>query len=80
MNRPKPPGKNNDPWRAAAIAGVLGADLVVNLLAGYWLGGLRSNWTGGRPVWKAVGVMLGLFSGIASIVFLIKKFLEEQDG
>jgi ATP synthase protein I len=72
------PGDIN-PWKAAGLVGALGADLVVCILAGYFAGVYLSKWTGGGQGWVAGGVIVGLAVGIISIVFLIKRVLEDSN-
>jgi uncharacterized protein YneF (UPF0154 family) len=62
--------------RYAGLAGAIGMDLVVCILLGYFGGAWISDRTGQRA-WMAAGVLLGLFIGLAFIVLLIKRFLED---
>lgn len=81
MNKPNKPGKNSNPWRAAALVSAIGADMLICILGGYYVGKWMSGRMGGEPIWMAVGTLTGLGFGIVSIVYLIKKFLlEDQDG
>ena len=66
----------DNPWRAAALVGVMGVDAAVCVTLGYFLGRL---W-GGTPVWVAVGTLAGLAVGILTCVMLVKRFLEDSDG
>jgi ATP synthase protein I len=43
----KEPDPKDNPWRAAALTTAIGIDLVVCLLAGYWLGEWLSHMFGG---------------------------------
>ncbi|UUZ91268.1 AtpZ/AtpI family protein [Paenibacillus sp. P25] len=75
--------KNNasdNPWRAVALVSAIGADLVVCMLAGFWLGDLVSKWQGGRPIWLVVGVMLGFFVGVYSVFLILRKFTGGSNG
>lgn len=60
----------DNPWRAAGLTTALGADLVVCLFGGYWLGGALS---GNSLLWQLLGLGLGLIVAVVSIYFLIKK-------
>lgn len=76
MNRPNP---NENPWRAAALVGVLGVDLALCVLLGYFGGAYISNRTGGHKAWVIAGILAGLAAGIVSGIFLIKRFLEDTN-
>ncbi|TVY10962.1 AtpZ/AtpI family protein [Paenibacillus cremeus] len=64
----------DNPWQAVALVTAIGADLVVCMLAGYWLGNLISKWQGGQPIWLVVGIMLGFLIGVASIILILRKY------
>lgn len=72
--------KDENPLRAAALLGIMGADVAVCILAGYGLGYLLHNKLGFSEGWIVGGVLGGLVVGIASVVLLLRKFLEEPDG
>jgi ATP synthase protein I len=69
----KQPNRNDNPWRAAALTTAIGIDLVVCLLAGYWLGSWLSQ-VFGVQLWLLGGFILGLAAGIISIYFMIKQY------
>ncbi len=75
MNR-----KNNadSPWRAAGMVGVMGVDMAVCLFIGYWIGDWTRDRFGGSIVWLLGGLVLGLAVGIISVIYLIKRMLEES--
>lgn len=77
MKRSNP--RDLNPWKAAGLVSAIGADLVVCIVAGYFAGVYLSKWTGGGPMWVAGGVLAGLAVGILSIVFLIKRILEDSN-
>lgn len=60
------------------MVSAIGADLIVCMAAGYFLGKYISDLTGQR-VWIAGGLIVGMAVGIVSIVFLIKRLLEEPN-
>lgn len=76
MNKPNP---NENPWKAAALVGVLGIDLALCVLLGYFGGAYISNRTGGSAAWVVSGVLVGLLAGIVSGILLIKRFLEDAN-
>jgi ATP synthase protein I len=76
----KPNRTGDSPWRAAGLVGVMGLDIAVCLIAGYWLGQLASDRFGGSGGWIVLGLLLGLAAGIVSVVFLVKKVLSDSDG
>lgn len=71
---------NSDPGhnarKYAGLAGSIGMNLVVCILLGYFGGDFLSERTG-HKVWLAAGLLLGLFTGLAFIVLLVKRFLED---
>jgi ATP synthase protein I len=71
---------NDNPWRAVALVSAIGVDLIVCMLAGYWLGSLVSSWKGGQPIWLVVGVMLGFFVGVYSVVLILRKYTGGSNG
>ncbi|MFD0871865.1 Putative F0F1-ATPase subunit (ATPase_gene1) [Chlamydia abortus] len=75
----KKPNPNDNPWRAAGMVSAIGADLIVCILLGYFGGSFVSDRFGLSPAWKAGGLIIGLFVGIVSVVFLIKRFLEDTN-
>ena len=75
MKKPNPGGMN--PWKAAGLVSAIGADLVVCILGGYFAGAYLSE-KSGHPIWVAAGVIIGLAIGIASVVFMIKRVLEDS--
>ncbi len=75
MNR-----KNNadNPLRAAGLVGVMGVDIAGCLFIGYWIGEWARDRFGGSIAWLLGGLVLGLAAGIISVVYLIKRMLEDS--
>jgi F0F1-type ATP synthase assembly protein I len=71
--------KSNKPWKAAAFVGVIGVDLAVMTLAGFWTGRYVDRLWGSDPVFLIIGVLLGLGLGIFSVIRMIKPFLGEDN-
>ncbi|CAM4277691.1 AtpZ/AtpI family protein [Paenibacillus tarimensis] len=63
-------------WRAAGLVGVMGLDIALCILLGYFLG----NWLGGSRGWVVGGILAGLAVGIFSCIVLVKYVLEDSDG
>lgn len=74
----KPSKPDLNPWKYAGLATALGSDLVVCILLGYFGGRFLSGYTGQKG-WLAGGVLAGLFIGLVSIVFIIKRFVEDTN-
>lgn len=74
----KKSGSGHDPWKAAMLASTMGATLVACLLAGYWGGSLIAARTG-IVIWTIAGSIIGLFAGLANVVMIIKRILEETN-
>lgn len=68
-------GKGEDPLKALAHVGALGIDVAICTLIGYWLGARF----GGTPGWIIAGVLTGLAAGIVSVVFIVRKVLEDSN-
>jgi len=63
----------DSPLRAAGLAGAMGLDFALCILAGYFLG----DRLGGTRGWAAAGILIGIAAGIASCIFLVKVVLED---
>ncbi|HZG87332.1 hypothetical protein [Paenibacillus sp.] len=72
----KKKGNGDNPWRAAALVGVMGADVAVCVTLGFLLG----RWLGDSRGWVAFGTLAGLVVGIFTCVVLVKRLLEDSDG
>lgn len=71
-------GRQTNPWKYAGLASAIGMNLVACLVAGYYGGGFLANRTG-QKIWTAMGLLLGLVVALTSIVFMIKRIVEETD-
>ncbi|MCM3747605.1 AtpZ/AtpI family protein [Paenibacillus pasadenensis] len=67
--------KGDNPLKALAFVGVLGIDVAICTLIGYWLGATF----GETPGWIIAGVLTGLAAGIVSVVFIVKKVLGDSN-
>lgn len=67
----------NNPWRAMGIAGAFAADLAICILLGYLGGRWLSNRMDGEKIYVALGALLGLIVGIASVIVLIRYYLKD---
>ncbi|TVY09285.1 AtpZ/AtpI family protein [Paenibacillus cremeus] len=76
----KSPSSNDNPWRAVALVSAIGADLVVCMLAGFWVGRLVSDWQGGQPIWLVVGIMVGFIVGVLSVILILRKYTGGSNG
>ncbi|ANE48856.1 hypothetical protein SY83_10695 [Paenibacillus swuensis] len=76
----KEPNSSQSPWRAISLVSLIGADLVVCVLIGFFLGKYVSDLMGDMPIFIAAGVILGLAVGILSIVYILKRFTEDPNG
>jgi len=75
----KNPNSNENPWRALALVSAIGADLVVCMIGGFWVGGWLERRLG-SPVWTVAGIVAGLFVGIVSIIFIIRNYTGGSNG
>ena len=76
----KPGKKSDNPCVAAGLVGVMGLDVAVCILIGYWLGKWAGSYFGSTQGWVIGGVLAGLAAGIVTAVFLLKIALEDSDG
>jgi uncharacterized protein YneF (UPF0154 family) len=73
MNSKEP---QDNPWKAVGLISALGADLVVCMAGGYFLGKFLSWWLE-QAVWLPISVIFGLLVGIFSVSVIIKRYLRE---
>ncbi|OBR63610.1 hypothetical protein A7K91_06585 [Paenibacillus oryzae] len=73
-------GKQDNPWKAAALVGALGIDVGVCVLLGYWLGSMAGNLYGDPKQWMAGGLLVGLAVGLLSAILIVRKVLKDSDG
>lgn len=76
----KKPSTKDSPWRAISLVSVIGVDLVVCVLLGFYLGRYVSDLMNGQPLFIAAGVILGLATGVLSIIYILKQFTEDTNG
>lgn len=74
----KDPKSQDNPWKTLGWTSLIGLEVAVCIVAGYYGGAFLSSRTG-EPAWKIVGVLTGLVIGVLSIVLLIKRYLEEAN-
>ncbi|MDF2925851.1 MAG: hypothetical protein K0R57_4765 [Paenibacillaceae bacterium] len=74
----KTSGSKQNPLKYVGFAGAIGMNLVVWIVIGYFGGGAIARRTG-LEGFTAAGTLLGLFIGLASIVLMIKRILEETN-
>lgn len=72
--------KQDNPWLAAGLMGVMGVDIAICMLIGYWIGKFANQRFGLSEGWIVGGLFTGLAVGILSIIILLKKVLEDTDG
>ncbi|MGZ9586325.1 AtpZ/AtpI family protein [Paenibacillus marinisediminis] len=66
---------NENLWRIALAISGMGLTLVVYILLGYFVGyGLVQIWDGPK-LWLGIGAIVGMFLGIANIIWLVRKFI-----
>lgn len=77
----KPHNNGDSPWRAAALVSVMGINVAICLIGGYWIGNWLSGLFGGSALaWKAGGFFVGLIVAVWSVVQLVRKALGDADG
>ncbi|GAA0366576.1 AtpZ/AtpI family protein [Bacillus horti] len=63
------------PWKALSLVTLIGVDIAVLTVIGFWLGRRVDAWLETSPLWMIVGVFLGMACGIISIIPVVKKYL-----
>jgi hypothetical protein len=76
----KEPQSGDNQWRGFFITSAVGANVVCFLLAGYFIGHFLGKKLGSPIMWTTGGVLVGLGFGIVSVIFLLKKFTEDNNG
>lgn len=69
---------DNNPWRAAGLAGAVAADLAICIVLGYFGGKWVSVRMDNQPIYIAIGALVGLFVGIFSVIMLIRVFVKDS--
>lgn len=75
----KDPNSKNKVWKTVFIVNALGADFVVCVLAGFYLGSYIQRITG-QVLWMVAGLLLGIGAGIWTAILIIQRYLGENDG
>ncbi len=65
---------SDNPWKSLVLTSMIGINLLVCVASGYFVGSWFSAITNGSYIWVIVGIMIGIASGIFSIVALIKHY------
>jgi ATP synthase protein I len=76
MKEPKP---EENPWRGFFIVSALGADVVVCLAVGYFIGGFFGRRFGSETTWTIGGMIVGLALGVVSVIVLLKSLTEASN-
>ena len=64
-------------WQAVAISTQFGFLLAASVLVGLGLGWLVDSWTHVGPIAYLLGALLGMASGVFSVVKLVNTFLKK---
>ncbi len=67
--------KLDNPWQAIIFVSLIGVDLAVCVLAGFWLGQYIDRVYGTNPWFMIVGLFLGLGTGVYSVYRLVRAYL-----
>lgn len=70
---PKP--KLDNPMQAIVFVSLIGADLAVSVLVGFWVGRYLDRLLATDPWLMLLGVLLGLAAGVYSVYLLIRAYL-----
>jgi F0F1-type ATP synthase assembly protein I len=63
-------------WQAVALSTQFGFLLAASVFIGFGLGWLVDRWTGIGAIAYLLGALLGMVSGVYSVVQLVQKFLK----
>lgn len=67
--------KLDNPWQAVALVSVIGIDLAVSVILGFWLGRYLDRLLQTDPWLMLMGIMAGLAVGVYSVYLLIRSYL-----
>lgn len=67
------------PWKALSLVSIIGIDLAMCTVIGYWLGHKVDSWFHTAPWGLISGVLLGLTAGVFSIIPVIKKYVGDNN-
>ncbi|WP_202079639.1 AtpZ/AtpI family protein [Caldalkalibacillus salinus] len=67
------------PWKAFSLVSIIGIDLAVCTLIGFWIGNRVDQWLDTGPLWLIVGVFAGLGAGVLSIIPVVKRYLGDLE-
>jgi ATP synthase protein I len=70
--------KPDSPWKAMIFTGVIGVDLAVCTIGGFWLGRYVDQQFQTAPFFLLVGLLLGLSIAIYSIYTLVRSVFGEK--
>lgn len=70
--------ETESPFRAMAITGVLGADLAVPVVIGYYVGNWLDDKAGTAPLFLVLAILLGMALGIFAIIQHVTQFTSEK--
>jgi ATP synthase protein I len=67
--------QTNGPLKSFMFVGLIGMDLSITTVGGFWLGRFLDRKLDTEPLFLIVGVVFGLAIGIFSLVPLVKSFI-----
>ncbi|GAC41429.1 AtpZ/AtpI family protein [Paenibacillus popilliae] len=71
--------RNDSAWFIALSISGAGIMLAVYIVMGYFAGKWLAHMLDGPKLWLAVGMIAGMCFGIMNIVYVVRKFMGEQD-
>lgn len=71
--------RNDRPWLVALSISGAGVLLALYILLGFYAGKWIANASDGSKLWLGIGSIVGLCLGIVNIIYLVKKFMGEQN-
>lgn len=70
----------SSPWKAVSLVSMIGLDIAVSTIIGAWLGRKVDMYFGTAPWCMIVGLLLGMFAGMMTLIPLIRRFLGEHEN
>jgi len=70
--------QTNGSLKAFMFVGLIGVDLAITTIGGFWLGRLLDRKWNTEPLFLIMGVLLGLAVGISSLIPLVKSFVGDK--
>lgn len=70
---------NGRVWRTLGSVSAIGTEFATCTVAGFYGGTWLGNRIGNREIWVVVGLLVGMATGAAGAITLIRRIMREND-